>query len=106
MHNFPYQVAKAITRGGSDKRLNGGSRASCQPPCLIALKQVVGDRDYIDYCAPSAIRCRANLAMRTNIILPRLRNPVDWGLEIGVLSEAMAQPCPEIKSVRVEIADD
>ena len=102
--NFPYQVAKGYyARVGSDK-LNGRVTRLLVSPLLIALKKVVGDRDYIDYLRAFRYPLSGEFAMRTNI-LPDLRIPSDWGLEIGVLSEAWRNLAP--KSVcQVEIADD
>jgi len=101
--NFPYQVAKGYyARVGQDK-LNGRVSRLLVSPLLIALKKVVGDRDYIDYLRSFRYPLSGEFAMRTNI-LPDLRIPSDWGLEIGVLSEAWRNLAP--RSVcQVEIAD-
>jgi glucosyl-3-phosphoglycerate synthase len=56
-------------------------------PLLIALKKVVGDHDYIDYLRSFRYPLSGEFALRTTM-LPDLRVPSDWGLEIGVLSEA------------------
>jgi glucosyl-3-phosphoglycerate synthase len=100
---FPYQVAKGYyARIGNDK-LNGRVTRLLVSPLLIALKRVIGDRDYIDYLRSFRYPLSGEFAMRTNI-LPDLRIPSDWGLEIGVLSEAWRNLAPKAVC-QVEIAD-
>lgn len=100
---FPYQVAKGYyARIGSDK-LNGRVTRLLVSPLLIALKRVVGDRDYIDYLRSFRYPLSGEFAMRS-AILPDLRIPSDWGLEIGVLSEAWRNLAPKAVC-QVEIAD-
>ena len=66
--NFPYQVAKGYyARVGSDK-LNGRVTRLLVSPLLIALKKVVGDRDYIDYLRAFRYPLSGEFAMRTNIL--------------------------------------
>lgn len=101
--NFPYQVAKGYyPRVGEDK-LNGRVTRLLVSPLLIALKRVIGDRDYIDYLRSFRYPLSGEFAMRT-AILPDLRIPSDWGLEIGVLSEAWRNLAPKAVC-QVEIAD-
>lgn len=101
---FPYQMAKGFyPRIGSNK-LNGRVTRLLVSPLLIALKRVIGDRDYLDYLRSFRYPLSGEFAIRTPT-LPDLRIPSDWGLEIGVLSEAWRNLAP--KSVcQVEIADN
>ncbi|MEQ6250027.1 glycosyl transferase [Sulfitobacter sp. HNIBRBA3233] len=100
---FPYQVAKGYyARIGNDK-LNGRVTRLLVSPLLLALRRVIGDRDYIDYLRSFRYPLSGEFAMRTNI-LPDLRIPSDWGLEIGVLSEAWRNLAPKAVC-QVEIAD-
>ncbi len=100
---FPYQMAKGFYPRIGDGKLNGRVSRMLVAPILIALKRVIGDRDYIDFLRSFRYPLSGEFAMRTNI-LPDLRMPSDWGLEIGVLSEAWRNFAP--KSVcQVEIAD-
>lgn len=101
---FPYQMAKGFyPRVGSGK-LNGRVTRLLVSPLLIALKRVIGDRDYLDYLRSFRYPLSGEFAIRTPT-LPDLRIPSDWGLEIGVLSEAWRNLAP--KSVcQVEIADN
>jgi glucosyl-3-phosphoglycerate synthase len=100
---FPYQVAKGYYARIGDDKLNGRVTRLLVSPLLIALKRVVGDRDYIDYLRSFRYPLSGEFAMRTNI-LPDLRIPSDWGLEIGVLSEAWRNLAPKAVC-QVEIAD-
>ncbi|WP_424967501.1 MULTISPECIES: glycosyl transferase [unclassified Dinoroseobacter] len=101
--NFPYQVAKGYyPRIGEDK-MNGRVTRLLVSPLLIALKRVIGDRDYLDYLRSFRYPLSGEFAMRTGI-LPDLRIPSDWGLEIGVLSEAWRNLAPKAVC-QVEISD-
>ncbi len=101
---FPFEVAKGYySRIGSGK-LNGRVTRLLVSPLLIALKRVIGDRDYLDYLRSFRYPLSGEFAMRTGI-LADLRIPSDWGLEIGVLSEAWRNLAPGAVC-QVEIADD
>ncbi len=100
---FPYQVAKGYYARIGQEKLNGRVTRLLVSPLLIALKRVVGDRDYLDYLRSFRYPLSGEFAMRTNI-LPDLRIPSDWGLEIGVLSEAWRNLAPKAVC-QVEIAD-
>lgn len=102
--NFPYQVAKGYYARVGQSKLNGRVSRLLVSPLLIALKRVVGDRDYIDYLRSFRYPLSGEFAMRTSI-LPDLRIPSDWGLEIGVLSEAWRNLAPKAVC-QVEIADN
>ena len=101
--NFPYQVAKGYYPRVGEGKLNGRVTRLLVSPLLIALKRVIGDRDYLDYLRSFRYPLSGEFAMRT-AILPDLRIPSDWGLEIGVLSEAWRNLAPKAVC-QVEIAD-
>lgn len=84
--NFRYQLSKGFYPRIGDGKLNGRVTRLLVSPLLIALKKVVGDRDYIDYLRAFRYPLSGEFALRTSL-LPDLRIPSDWGLEIGVLSE-------------------
>ena len=101
--NFPYMLSKGYYPQIGSGKLNGRVTRLLVSPLLIALKKVIGDRDYIDYLRSFRYPLSGEVAMRT-AMLPDLRIPSDWGLEIGVLSEAWRNLAP--KSVcQVELAD-
>ncbi len=100
---FPYQLSKGYYPRIGDGKINGRVTRLLVSPLLIALKKVVGDKDYIDFLRSFRYPLSGEFAMRT-AMLPDLRIPSDWGLEIGVLSEAWRNLAP--KSVcQVEISD-
>ncbi|KHA50320.1 glycosyl transferase [Sulfitobacter geojensis] len=101
--NFPYQLAKGYYARVGQDRLNGRVSRLLVSPLLIALKKVMGDRDYIDYLRSFRYPLSGEFAMRTTM-LPDLRIPSDWGLEIGILSEAWRNLAPQAVC-QVEIAD-
>ena len=100
---FPYQVAKGYYPRIGGEKLNGRVTRLLVSPLLIALRKVIGDRDYIDYLRSFRYPLSGEFAMRTGI-LPDLRIPSDWGLEIGVLSGAWRHRAPQAVC-QVEISD-
>ena len=97
-------MAKGFYSRVGQGKLNGRVTRLLVSPLLIALKKVVGDRDYLDYLRSFRYPLSGEFAMRTSI-LPDLRIPSDWGLEIGVLSEAWRNLAPKAVC-QVEIADN
>ncbi len=55
-------------------------------PLLKALRQVFGDDPYLEYLSAFRYPLAGEFAMNIDV-LPDLRIPNDWGLEIGILSE-------------------
>lgn len=102
--NFPYQLAKGFYPRVGGGKMNGRVSRLLVSPLLIALKKVIGDRDYLDFLRAFRYPLSGEFAMRI-APLPDLRIPSDWGLEVGVLSEAWRNLAP--KSVcQVEISDN
>ena len=100
---FSYQLSKGFYPRVGGGKLNGRVTRLLVSPLLIALKKVIGDRDYIDYLRSFRYPLSGEFALRT-YTLPDLRIPSDWGLEIGVLSEAWRNMGPH-SVCQVEIAD-
>ena len=101
--DFSYQLSKGYYPRIGEGKLNGRVTRLLVSPLLIALKRTIGDRDYIDYLRSFRYPLSGEFALRMSF-LPDLRIPSDWGLEIGVLSEAWRNLGP--RSVcQVEIAD-
>lgn len=102
--NFPYQLSKGFYPRVGDGKLNGRVSRLLVSPLLIAMQKVIGHRDYIDFLRSFRYPLSGEFAMRVAPV-PDLRIPSDWGLEVGVLSEAWRNLAP--KSVcQVEIADN
>ena len=100
---FPYQMAKGYYPRIDGQKLNGRVTRLLVSPLLIALKRTIGDRDYLDYLRSFRYPLSGEFALRMQT-LPDLRIPSDWGLEIGVLSEAWRNLAPQAVC-QVEIAD-
>lgn len=101
---FPYQLAKGFYPRIGDGKLNGRVSRLLVSPILISLQKVIGPRDYIDFLRAFRYPLSGEFALRIAPV-PDLRIPSDWGLEIGVLSEAWRNMAP--KSVcQVEISDN
>lgn len=101
--SFPYQLSKGFYPRVGGGKLNGRVTRLLVSPLLIALKKVIGDRDYIDYLRAFRYPLSGEFALRCQT-LPDLRIPSDWGLEIGVLSEAWRNMGPN-SVCQVEISD-
>jgi len=100
---FTYQFCKGFYPRLADGRLNGRVCRLLVTPILLALEKTIGPGDYLDYLKAFRYPLAGEFAMRT-AILPDMRIPSDWGLEIGTLSEAWRNLSP--KSVcQVEISD-
>ncbi|MCB1388974.1 MAG: glycosyl transferase [Rhodobacteraceae bacterium] len=100
---FPYHLSKGFYPRIGNERLGGRVTRNLVSPLLISLKKVLGDSEYIDYLRAFRYPLSGEFAMRT-ATLPDLRMPSDWGLEIGVLSEAWRNLGPRAVC-QVEIAD-
>lgn len=83
---FPYQFSKGYYPRIADGKLNGRVTRLLVTPLLLALSKVCGQHDYLDYLHAFRYPLAGEFAMRTAIV-PDMRIPSDWGLEIGVLSE-------------------
>lgn len=83
---LPYQFSKGYYPRIADGKLNGRVTRLLVTPLLIALKKTFGHHDYLEYLQAFRYPLAGEFAMRTSI-LPSMRIPSDWGLEIGVLSE-------------------
>ncbi len=85
--SFPYQFCKGYYPRVADGKLNGRVSRLLIAPLLLALQRTFGHSDYVEYLQAFRYPLAGEFAMRTSI-LPDIRIPSDWGLEIGVLSEA------------------
>jgi len=101
--SFSHLFCKGFYARHADGKMNGRVSRLLVSPLLLALQKTIGHRDYLTYLAAFRYPLAGEFAMRT-AILPDIRIPSDWGLEIGVLSEAWRNLAP--KSVcQVEISD-
>lgn len=101
--SMPYQFCKGYYPRIADGKLNGRVTRLLVTPLLLALKKVFGENEYLDYLKGFRYPLAGEMAMRT-AIMPEIRIPSDWGLEIGMLSEVYRNL--NSKSVcQVDIAD-
>ena len=83
---FPYQFCKGYYPRIADGKLNGRVSRLLVSPLLLSIQKVFGHLDYIEYLKGFRYPLAGEFAMRVSM-LPDMRIPSDWGLEIGVLSE-------------------
>ncbi|MBO6722286.1 MAG: glycosyl transferase [Roseitalea sp.] len=100
---FAYQVGKGYYPRTADGKMNGRVSRLLVAPLLEAMRKTIGERDYLDYLRSFRYPLAGEFAMRTSI-LPAMRIPSDWGLEIGTLSEAWRNLAPRAVC-QVEISD-
>ncbi|MEQ9409837.1 MAG: glycosyl transferase [Fuerstiella sp.] len=101
--SFHYQFCKGYYYRAANGKLNGRVFRLLVIPLIRALKQVLGRHDYLDYMGSFRYALAGEFAMRSEVI-PSLRIPSDWGLEIGTLSE-MFRNCSPNRICQVDIAD-
>jgi glucosyl-3-phosphoglycerate synthase len=83
---FPYQFCKGFYPRVANGKLNGRVTRLLVTPILHALNKTIGHHEYTEYLQAFRYPLAGEFAMRTTIV-PDMRIPSDWGLEIGVLSE-------------------
>ncbi len=84
--SFPYQFCKGYYPRVAGGKLNGRVTRLLITPLLRALQKTFGHSDYVEYLQAFRYPLAGEFAMRT-AILPDMRIPSDWGLEIGILTE-------------------
>ncbi|MEM0898750.1 MAG: glycosyl transferase, partial [Pseudomonadota bacterium] len=100
---FPYKFSKGFYPRTAGGKMNGRVNRLLVTPLLLALRTTIGPNDYVDYLRGFRYPLAGEFAMRTST-LPEVRIPSDWGLEIGVLSEAWRNLSPRAVC-QVELAD-
>lgn len=101
--SFHYQFCKGYYYRAADGKLNGRVFRLLVIPLIRALKQVLGRHEYLDYMGSFRYALAGEFSMRSEVV-PSLRIPSDWGLEIGTLSE-MFRNCSLNRICQVDIAD-
>jgi len=96
-----YQFAKAFYARHSE-HLNGRVARLFYFPFVKALRDVLGQRDFVDYMADFRYPLSGEFATFTTIA-NELRFPSDWGIEVGILSE-MYRIVRTHRTCQVEIA--
>lgn len=83
---FNYEFCKGYYARVANHQINGRVSRLLVTPLLRALKQVLGDCQYLNYMDSFRYSLAGEFSFRRDV-LNDLRIPSDWGLEIGVLSE-------------------
>lgn len=100
---FYYQFCKGYYYRAADGKLNGRVARLLVTPILKALIQTLGGVEYLEYMSSFRYALSGEFSMRSEVV-PSLRIPSDWGLEIGTLSE-MYRNCNSNRICQVDIAD-
>jgi len=101
--NFSYQYAKGYYPRVADGKLNGRVTRLLITPLLRSLEQVLGPHEYLSFLDNFRYPLAGEFSFRRGVI-PDIRLPSDWGLEMGVLSE-MYRNYSANKVCQVDIAD-
>jgi glucosyl-3-phosphoglycerate synthase len=100
---FSYQFAKGYYPRIADGSLNGRVTRLLITPLLRSLEQVCGPSDYLSYLDTFRYPLAGEFSFRKGVI-PDIRMPSDWGLEMGTLSE-MFRNYSNNKLCQVDIAE-
>jgi len=100
---FSYQFAKGYYPRISNGGLNGRVTRLLVTPLLRSLEQVLGPSDYLTYLDGFRYPLAGEFSFRKSVI-PDIRMPSDWGLEMGTLSEMYRNYSPN-KLCQVDIAE-
>lgn len=100
---FSYQFAKGYYPRIADGSLNGRVTRLLVTPLLRSLEQVTGPSEYLTYLDGFRYPLAGEFSFRKGVI-PDIRMPSDWGLEMGTLSE-MFRNYANNKLCQVDIAE-
>jgi glucosyl-3-phosphoglycerate synthase len=100
---FSYQFAKGYYPRIADGSLNGRVTRLLVTPLLRSLEQVIGPSEYLTYLDGFRYPLSGEFSFRKGVI-PDIRLPSDWGLEMGTLSE-MFRNYANNKLCQVDIAE-
>lgn len=100
---FSYQFAKGYYPRIAEGNLNGRVTRLLITPLLQSLQQVCGDSGYLSYLDGFRYPLAGEFSFRKGVI-PDIRMPSDWGLEMGTLSE-MFRNYSNNKLCQVDIAE-
>lgn len=101
--NFDYRFCKGYYARVSGDQLKGRVTRLLVTPLLRGMKLTLGNTEYLDYLDSFRYPLAGEFALMAHII-PGLRIPSDWGLEIGVLSEILRNHVPH-RICQAEIFD-
>ncbi|MDO6466540.1 glycosyl transferase [Neptunomonas phycophila] len=100
-----YEFCKGYyTRVNSEGRLSGRVTRLFVQPLITSLKKLLGNTDYLEFLDAFRYPLSGEFSLSTDL-LSAIRIPSDWGLEIGILSEAYRNMTPR-RVCQVDIADN
>lgn len=84
--NFQFEFCKGYYPRVADGKMNGRVNRLLVGPLLMALERVLGPSEYLSFMRGFRYLLAGEFSFRRSLI-PELRIPSDWGLEVGILSE-------------------
>ena len=84
--NYQFEFCKGYYARVADGKMNGRVTRLLLAPLLMAMERVLGRNDYLDFLKSFRYPLAGEFSFRRSLI-PELRIPSDWGLEVGILSE-------------------
>ena len=101
--NFQFEFCKGYYSRIATSKMNGRVARLLVTPLLMALERVLGPNDYLDFMKSFRYILAGEFSFQRSLI-PELRIPSDWGLEVGILSE-MQRNQASSRICQVDIAD-
>ena len=92
------------TRVNDKGQLSGRVTRLFVQPLITSIKKVLGNTDYLDYMDAFRYPLSGEFSFSTDL-LNMIRIPSDWGLEVGILSEAYRNTTTR-RICQVDIADN
>ena len=83
---FQFEFCKGYYPRVAGGKMNGRVNRLLVSPLLMAMEHVLGPSDYISFMRSFRYPLAGEFSFRRSLI-PELRIPSDWGLEVGILSE-------------------
>ena len=101
--NFHFEFCKGYYARIAGGKMNGRVSRLLVTPLLLAMEQVLGSNDYLSFMKGFRYPLAGEFSFRKSLI-PELRIPSDWGLEVGILSEMQRNQATN-RVCQVDIAD-
>ncbi len=102
--NFQFEFCKGYYARVTDESMNGRVSRLFVTPLLLSLEQVLGPNDYLNFMQAFRYPLAGEFSFRKSLI-PELKIPSDWGLEVGILSEMQRNQAAN-RVCQIDIADN
>lgn len=102
--NYQFEFCKGFYARVADGKMNGRVSRLLVAPLLLAMERVLGSSDYLSFMKSFRYPLAGEFSFRRSLI-PELRIPSDWGLEVGILSEMQRNQASN-RICQVDIADN